>query len=519
MEAESLKAMSQLLAPRKAQSKSELPIIRFTTKPYRSCNEHSAVALDLDGKKQSHKIEEIMEAFRGVQFLAYETFNSIASQRRWRVILPLKNTINDHQKTSLLQAISDHTTLDIDPVSIKNHELGFYAPGFKNRCPQVVVHQAPSYIDQQRYAIHAIQSSFEVSDKLKDTDHQLQLDLWDGEQFSVHRYEQVKELWCDPSVQRAIAVNVLKLDKSLVDSVDVSSECCSKTFKSPIAGHDDKHPSCVLLSAPGRPLLIKDHSEHVNGRTLWSLDDLAYYNSRVSAQPSIAQEAFELTGPERYVWRLRLMVEAGVVKSPAVTFDEYPMADSDSPAAKLWKSVCHLYYVRWSVESEFGCPAPLSIKFLSTWSGLSEFKVRKARNELLKTGYISIVDERSSGARTIQLCMPGTYRTKKHKSTLHQQSWGRLKHAKVKYDGSLSKPIKALQFALDNELIPNTIYGEYHLRWLVELYVGCGGEALDKGLPGEVVADFEHCLSISLSDEDRESLRKIIAADHLQSAA
>ena len=129
----------------------------------------------------------------------------------------------------------------------------------------------------------------------------------------------------------------------------------------------------------------------------------------------------------------------------------------------------------------------------------------------MRLGFISIVDEQRIGAKRLQLCMPGKYRTSSDKKTLHQTTIERLSlcRAKVVYPESREAVLFA---AIKQNDVPNTSHGDWHFKWLLEQYLGCADDSLESGAPEDVIRNFESVLGVSLRRRERQWLKSILTS-------
>lgn len=93
----------------------------------------------------------------------------------------------------------------------------------------------------------------------------------------------------------------------------------------------------------------------------------------------------ELKGPERARWKLRALVEAGLVELPAVSLRALPERAPDA-ARRTWDAVRHLAAIR-AITDGTG-PLPLSAPWLAKWSGLDESVLRSGKRWLENEGYL-----------------------------------------------------------------------------------------------------------------------------------
>ncbi|MBT43237.1 MAG: hypothetical protein CMF12_12000 [Idiomarina sp.] len=513
-----------LLKPVKASAKEQLPLLRFVANPHRGSPEYTGLVLDLDGKHKHHDISELESIFSNVQYVIYSTWSHTPDAPRWRVVLPFSQKVSAEQKRAIGQYIVDTYQLDIDPTSYRNPEIAQFVPAkhvddpvFKHSLnASITLDQLPDVQTLLQNVIH------HESRRLEEKKHQLKLVSLEGNQVCFKTHDEVKRFWHQRSVQLDIARSVFGIPEQYLADGYESSEHATKSFRSVLAGHEDRKPSCSLLFSEGRSALLKDFSGYVDGKDLWGYEEILYQQtvSKISSDRQTS-EVF-LAAPTRYLWRLRVLNQAGLIKTPDIEFKKLPKDTVEPAVVEVYEAIKELFLLRWSVEEEFGCPAPISIRFISEWAGLSEHRVRKARSKLLELGFVSIVEEYKNGAKKIQLCAPGYFRSNKEKydyranpvkaierdKELH--STNRTKSPEKRYialesapNEGLDKPHVVLGEWLDKIDVPHNIYSECSLRFLLDQFVNMDVLGV-LGSPGEFVKSFEETMKIRLADSDKD---------------
>ncbi len=512
------------LKPTKASAKEQLSLLRFVASPHRGCREYTGLVLDLDGKHKHHSLSEIQSVFFNVQHIIYSTWSHTAEAPRWRVILPFQQSVTAEQKRAIGQYIVDTYQLDIDPTSFRNPEIAQFVPAKQTENPVLTHSLTNTKTLDQLSEIKALLRdviSYEEQ-RLEKKNHQLKLVSLDGNRVRFKTHDEVKRFWHQRSVQLDIARNVFGIPEQFLSDGCETSEYATKSIRSLLAGHEDKKPSCSLLFSEGRSALLKDFSGYVQGKDLWGYEEILYQQtvSKINCDRQTS-EVF-LAAPTRYLWRLRVLNQANLIKTPDIEFKELPKDSVEPVVSEVYEAIKELFLLRWSVDEEFGCPAPLSIRFISEWAGLSEHRVRKARNKLLELGFVSIVEEYKNGAKKIQLCAPGYFRSNKEKydyranpvtaierdKELH--STNRAKSSDKRYvalesapNEGLDKPHVVLGEWLDKIDVPHSIYSECSLRFLLEQFVNMDVLGV-LGSPGEFVKSFEETMKIRLADSDKD---------------
>lgn len=167
-----------------------------------------------------------------------------------------------------------------------------------------------------------------------------------------------------------------------------------KPFRCILPGHADEHPSASLYRNQSGVFVYRDW-HRAEGPEWLTLGDvraaLAYGKVKL------------LRSPERAVWTIRLLVEAGAVRPV-----EVPWAGTLPPEAPGW---IHAVYAGFLVL--LGCkwthtldePTPYSWRFASAWCDVPEYRVREAMRELLRHRYI--VKRREHGRMALFDAGPG----------------------------------------------------------------------------------------------------------------
>jgi hypothetical protein len=101
------------------------------------------------------------------------------------------------------------------------------------------------------------------------------------------------------------------------------------------------------------------------------------------------------SGPESARWKLRALLEAGLVDRPAVSIAEL-RDDAPQVAILAWEGIRELVAVR-SLTQPAGEPVPLSSLFLARWCPLEESAVRRGKRWLERFGFIVRAGEAEFG--------------------------------------------------------------------------------------------------------------------------
>jgi hypothetical protein len=161
-----------------------------------------------------------------------------------------------------------------------------------------------------------------------------------------------------------------------------SGETHTGNITSPLPWRDDENPSARLLM-DGTELVIHDHGEE--GCQTYNLAQLAY--ARATNKPTEKGTV----GPVMLLWRVRLLVEAGVLSLPAMP--ELPACPGDAPGnyRKVYDGFKLLWRCKQLVKEWRGKPTEFSQGFIVSWCGVSSPTASRARQWLAQRGVISIV--------------------------------------------------------------------------------------------------------------------------------
>jgi len=164
-------------------------------------------------------------------------------------------------------------------------------------------------------------------------------------------------------------------------------------FRCPLPGHGpDKRPSATLLRAEDGTIKLHDWHRK-DGLEFFSLAEV------LAAQRS--GRVRSLNGPELATWKLRLLVEAGLVDP--IHVDMPPLPPEASPIThRVLAAFCYLLSCKWLYTA--GVPSPFTWKFAAGWCGVPERQAGEAIRELLRLGALRRV---GTWKRTTSLYLPG----------------------------------------------------------------------------------------------------------------
>jgi hypothetical protein len=105
------------------------------------------------------------------------------------------------------------------------------------------------------------------------------------------------------------------------------------------------------------------------------------YAAAVSGEPPR-----RFSGPTLAIWKLRLLIEAGLIERPRVEVPHLP-ADAPEHARIAYPGLVLLFQVR--AASDMGLATPLVPNFFACWCGISESEAKEARHYFRTNGIIA----------------------------------------------------------------------------------------------------------------------------------
>jgi hypothetical protein len=99
-------------------------------------------------------------------------------------------------------------------------------------------------------------------------------------------------------------------------------------------------------------------------------------------------EVRRLHGPEMATWRMRLLVEAGILRAVAVGAPAMP-ADAPGYVHQVYGSFLYLLGCKWLYRH--GAPTAFSRGFASAWCGVGERQAGDAIQHLTAAGFMRCV--------------------------------------------------------------------------------------------------------------------------------
>jgi len=162
-----------------------------------------------------------------------------------------------------------------------------------------------------------------------------------------------------------------------------------KSFRCPLPGHTDQHPSAALYQRPGRPIALHDFHACTKEDEWWPLVDVFAAVKTGNLR--------RLTKAERATWWLRALVELRRVDLPTIDTPQ-PPGDAPEAAKKLYAGFVYLLQLREIYEpGQVERGAPYSWRFAADWCGIgSPTTVSKGMRWLFERGFLRIAEQGSS---------------------------------------------------------------------------------------------------------------------------
>jgi hypothetical protein len=169
----------------------------------------------------------------------------------------------------------------------------------------------------------------------------------------------------------------------------------TKAFRCIIPGHTDRTPSASLYRTDSGDILYRDWHGAEAWYTLPEVRASWAYGSPVK---------FKGRAPEHMIWRLRLLMEGGVLKPCDVPHRLLP-SDAYPPTNALYQGFLLLLGLKWRYG--YGDPTTFSWRFATAWCGLSKRLVKDSLGWLFRNNYIhSVGKHRSKFGKESLLYLP-----------------------------------------------------------------------------------------------------------------
>jgi hypothetical protein len=177
---------------------------------------------------------------------------------------------------------------------------------------------------------------------------------------------------------RALGASARVSGIRLYDQIPFAAAAMCEALGIPLAGGNfrcvihppDRNRSCQIWREPGGRFIYRDFHA-VEGQETFSFAGVrARLAGRIPKGPS-----------ELYVWKLRLLHEAGLLEP--VRFEQ-----TSDPFAE---QVLLLFGLRWAWELEDDVPAPLNCDFVAAWTGIPRAEAYARLNELRRDAFFTRV--------------------------------------------------------------------------------------------------------------------------------
>jgi hypothetical protein len=187
----------------------------------------------------------------------------------------------------------------------------------------------------------------------------------------------------------------LRIPAQAIDDIE-AGKVTSSEFCSILPWRQDREPSCVIRMKPGTEMILYDHGD---SRKTYSLPMLA-----MALAYKRAKEKGEY-GVELIVWRLRLLIEAGILSYAPVP-DLPPCPGDVRPTVRqVYEGFKQLMGCKRLVRKWAGNPTAFTKAFASAWCGVGVTNAHNARLELADKGIIQIVGQQ----KRMCLYLPGPH--------------------------------------------------------------------------------------------------------------
>lgn len=196
-----------------------------------------------------------------------------------------------------------------------------------------------------------------------------------------------------PEVGVAIAKTLGLPTQGLIETRKVTE------IYSPLPGFTGRKPTCGLILSDNDELLFIDFAEQY-GKKVFTLPNLA---------ASIAyQKPMKMKGPLFATWRLRLLLDAGLIH-PANVPMLPPPEDASENELRIYHGFQYLLRCKWRFKNGFGKPTSFSKEFMSAWCGIPATSAHRAKLKLMEKKVIKMVGVyKKQGRRSCGIFLPWT---------------------------------------------------------------------------------------------------------------
>jgi hypothetical protein len=363
----------------------------------------SAVVFDLDGKVRCHTAADLRERLDGTAYLAHTTFSSTPERPRWRVILPLKRPVTPDEHTRVIRTAAGHFGFDRD-TSCDNPSRLHYLPcngarvlvgGGEWLDPVQLPDAAPppsSERNSRGRRLNPVVPSLCGTTELTPPGTTRLSPRSSAQLTHSASLADVRERYGNRLVTLDEAVKLFNYrvvglaiaDRMGLEIAELEGGASkTKDFPSPLPWrvNEDQKPSAAYLMKPGHELVLHDCGA---GGGTYSLAQLAM------AFAYRKPHAKGTCGSLLLLWRIRLLVEAGVLEPAPVP--ELPPCPVDVTRAqqKVYDGFRLPMACKGRVKEWAGEPSVFAKEFVAAWCGVSAPTAHHARQALAEAGVLHI---------------------------------------------------------------------------------------------------------------------------------
>ncbi|HEX5249926.1 MAG TPA: bifunctional DNA primase/polymerase [Gaiellales bacterium] len=180
---------------------------------------------------------------------------------------------------------------------------------------------------------------------------------------------------------------------AVCERLGIPAKGVGKNFRCVLPGHQETHPSASLTHDKNGAVVYHDWHRR-DGQEFFLL-------AEVYAAVT-AGKVVKLNKPELARWKLRLLVETGVVAAPAVTLP--PLTSANSTQTKVYDGLRLLIQARTLADDPD--PFPFTASFVSRWCAITEDQAKLAIRFIRDQGLLTIAGKFPSGVHTGHLYLP-----------------------------------------------------------------------------------------------------------------
>lgn len=355
---------------------------------------YSAAVIDIDDTDDNLSVLKSKLSRLKSEMYIYSTWNHLrpGCKNRWRVVIPFKYPRPWSFTKRSIELVCHKAQITPDKTCI-SEARGFYAPQINpmGKYEHSVVHYGDGYIDQINKAeLNPVSksSSKEIEQRGQEEKKERKKPVKlistepafvkESSSFVVDTYVSFQKLWASQTTQYRLLSYLGVRDYPERES---SKGFVSKSFISPLSLYPEEHPSWTALWLDERQeVVLKCHSSVLEHRSVWGVLDI-YYANMTNDTSTV------LTGPERAVWQMRMMVDAGVIKAAEVPFSSLP--DNVSNYVKnIYQGFQRLLEIKWAIKEFSHMATCFSRKFAAKWCGVSVASASRAIRWLQENSFI-----------------------------------------------------------------------------------------------------------------------------------